>query len=468
MKKALLAVLLLAPPAQAGLTFGLGKGAAKRAAAVIEKAVALSTPTAPASGSGGTGRLKWSVTVNETFNYSSPAISSSGVVYVASSHHFVYYNGYWSQGQKPPAAPYGLYAFNPDGSQAWKYSDGADAPARGSPVIGPDGTIYIVLERLGASQAATSEELHAVNPDGTRKWKTSLCNCYSQIGTLAPSVAADGTIYATGNGLTAFNPADGSVKWTAGGNTSPTSIYFASPVVAHDGTVWSVMWPMTGGQQLRSFDPSDGHLVSTSTDLGTYPISCAPAIAADGTVYLGIHDYNGLSGAANGALLAFTSTGSLKWAFPAVDFDVRSQPSVDFDGTVYFGTKGNNGFVYALNPDGTEKWHHATVNDISCPGCGTDVYDTPAIGQDGTIYVANELSAVYAFKRDGTVLWMDDTLAGGGGFTESSADLAADGTLYIATAYGKFIAVNTASLGLSGSAQVPRFHYDTASSGRQP
>lgn len=208
-----------------------------------------------------------------------------------------------------------------------------------------------------------------------------------------------------------------------------------------------MQWSTYGlfGQMLRAYNP-DGTIKWTSPGLGTYPIMSSPSIAADGTVYLGIHDTLSLSGQAQGALIAFWSTGTIRWAFAAGDFDVRSQPSIDTDGTIYFGTKGNNGYVYAVNPNGTMKWRHATVNDLVCPGCGPDVYNTPAIGADGTIYVANELAFVYAFNPDGTILWKDNNLAVNGGITESSAALAADGTLYIGTAYGQFLAVRTGLL----------------------
>src|SRR4029077_8498420 len=114
----------------------------------------------------------------------------------------------------------------------------------------------------------------------------------------APALGADGTIYAAANGVKAFNPADGSVKWFVAGSNSVTSTYFASPVIAHDGSVWSVFWSTSGrNQSLRAFAPADGHGLAQSPDLGTYPISCAPSIASDGTIYLGIHDASGLSGA---------------------------------------------------------------------------------------------------------------------------------------------------------------------------
>lgn len=144
MRKYLLAPLLLgAAPGQAGLNFGLGKAAAKKSAQILEKAVNKSTEPVPgAEQPSSSGRLRWSY-IGEPVYYASPAIAADGTVYFATSHHYVYYNGYWSQGQKPPLKPYGVYAYTPDGLMKWKYADGMDAPARGSPAIAGDGTLYL-------------------------------------------------------------------------------------------------------------------------------------------------------------------------------------------------------------------------------------------------------------------------------------------------------------------------------------
>jgi outer membrane protein assembly factor BamB len=46
--------------------------------------------------------------------------------------------------------------------------------------------------------------------------------------------------------------------------------------------------------------------------------------------------------------------------------------------------------------DGTEKWHFTT---------GGDVYSSPAIGTDGTIYVGSNDNNLYAINPDGTYKW---------------------------------------------------------------
>ena len=54
-----------------------------------------------------------------------------------------------------------LYALTRDGALKWVYS-GHGSGSQGPTVVGPDGTIYFGTASLSA--------IHAVNPDGTRKW----------------------------------------------------------------------------------------------------------------------------------------------------------------------------------------------------------------------------------------------------------------------------------------------------------
>jgi outer membrane protein assembly factor BamB len=46
-----------------------------------------------------------------------------------------------------------------------------------------------------------------------------------------------------------------------------------------------------------------------------------------------------------------------------------------------------DGKLYAINPDGTQKWAFAT---------GDDVDSSPAIGADGTVYVGSYDNKLYA------------------------------------------------------------------------
>ena len=72
-----------------------------------------------------------------------------------------------------------------------------------------------------------------------------------------------------------------------------------------------------------------------------------------------------------------------------------------------------DGKLYAINADGTEKWSFITVAPITA---------SPAIGEDGTIYVGCHGNYLYAISPDLTEKWnfmitggVDSSPAMGGG-----------------------------------------------------
>lgn len=84
-----------------------------------------------------------------------------------------------------------------------------------------------------------------------------------------------------------------------------------------------------------------------------------------------------------------------------------SSPALAPDGTVYVGSTDH--FLYALNPDGTVKWKYETGNSL---------FASPAIGSDGTIYIGSEDRQIYAINPDGTLRWIRPTKSV---FTSSAA-----------------------------------------------
>src|SRR5204862_317391 len=143
-----------------------------------------------------------------------------------------------------------------------------------------------------------------------------------------------------------------------------------------------------------------------------------PAVAEDGTIYVGSDDDH---------LYAVKSDGSLKWKLRlgACDpngfgpessrCDVDGGPTIGPDGTIYVGGDG----IHAVWPDGTLRWKLAAADKIVA---------TPAIATNNIILIGSEDEHLYALAPDGTLLW---ALALGGD-VDSTPAIARDGTIYVA------------------------------------
>jgi outer membrane protein assembly factor BamB len=116
----------------------------------------------------------------------------------------------------------------------------------------------------------------------------------------------------------------------------------------------------------------------------------------------------------------------LKWGF-TTGYDVYSSPAIGTDGTIYVGSE--DGRLYAINPNGSQKWSFTT---------GDRVYSSPAIGANGTIYVGSTNGKLYAINPDGSQNWSFTT----GGAVLSSPAIGANGTIYVGSTSGKLYAMN--------------------------
>ena len=106
---------------------------------------------------------------------------------------------------------------------------------------------------------------------------------------------------------------------------------------------------------------------------------------------------------------------NLKWS-RQTDDEIWSSPAIDTDGTIYIGS--NDGKIYALNPDSTLKWTFQT---------GDKVESSPAIDIEGTIYFGSYDSYVYALDPNGNLKWSYQT----GDKVLASPSIDVDGTIII-------------------------------------
>jgi len=200
-------------------------------------------------------------------------------------------------------------------------------------------------------------------------------------------------------------------------------------------------WPTFMGNAQRTglsqYDTShvDGTIIWTFKAGGG--IESSPAIGLDGTIYVGSHD---------GYLYAVNPDGTLKWktklATPIEKehyghlISIGSSPAIGEDGTIYIASQDQ--YLHAVSSQGKEKWKFSI-------GHSFDAWASPVIGEDGTIYITSSKpkAGLYAINPDGTEKWKYN--AGANMF--NSPSIGKDGTIYVGMPTGpktnELIAINT-------------------------
>jgi len=191
---------------------------------------------------------------------------------------------------------------------------------------------------------------------------------------------------------------DGSNKW----EYQISNDFFNSPVLDSDGTIYVTSDSSIGwgvvSKRLNAINPD-----------GTKKWEVQPVIGNWGSSSLAISSTEMIYFAAD-SLYAVNADGTIEWVFET-DYLNHSSPAIGNDGTIYVGTSSSyspdNGSLYAINPNGTLKWKFNF-------GCG--MY-SPVLGSDSTIYVigkyidphsgmlANDWVALFAINSDGTLKW---------------------------------------------------------------
>lgn len=95
-------------------------------------------------------------------------------------------------------------------------------------------------------------------------------------------------------------------------------------------------------------------------------------------------------------LYSVTRDGDVRWRFRANE-KIFATPAVDDDGTVYVGSQDD--LFYAIAADGTQRWSYRTRGDND---------GSPTLADDGTIYFGSDDDHVYALTRDGDLRWSVD------------------------------------------------------------
>ena len=259
------------------------------------------------------GRVKWRFQHSDMYTVVRPAVGPDGTVYIVD-------------------VGYHLYALSPDGALKWIVRG---AGTKGL-AVGTDGTVY----------TGSESNIMAFNPDGTLKWNFEQ-NPRAMI-LLGPNVGPDGNIYAVsteGIGIFSLTPA-GALRWAQPEAYDRRIVDYQEIVFGPNGANQQMYF--LANNHLKGLR-LDGSLVFTVPSTGNQP-----ATGPDGTVY---STYT--------ALGAYTPAGSVKWSFTGVINNAATAPDVGPDGVVYF--VHNLGTLYAVNPNGTERWRVVTSEVMEDP-----------------------------------------------------------------------------------------------------
>jgi outer membrane protein assembly factor BamB len=279
-----------------------------------------------------------------------------------------------------------IYSLDTNGQLRWTFPDGDVLNSAISVIrIGPNGRLYF----------STEGAVHSLEMNGSDHLERRV-----EGATGSPVISPDGTLFiCSGNGLDALT-LDLESLWSfaVGVSDDPVDQFCHPTVDPRDGSVY---FHSKRDQTIYALEPDGALRWSYSTPLWSEgPLTIGP----DGTVYVPMAELEGMEDpgcdhrdSSGGILLALGGDGTEQWSFRvpaylmwsfATDggleecYDtsgaIDAKPLVGADGTIYIGTDATR--VVALAPDGTPLW------DFAYPGVD-EVDSSPVIGPDGTLYV---------------------------------------------------------------------------------
>ncbi len=282
-----------------------------------------------------------------------------------------------------------LYTLDQQGHLLWCYE--IDTSFTSAPSVGPDGTVHVGDQK---------GRLHAIDPNGLLRWT------YDTGGFIhaSPAVGQDSTVYVASQAgsLTALNAA-GTKLWEFA-TWAPyhmAGAILASPSIGKDGAIY------VGGlfdPNLYALDPVTGETrwacsFVGKTDPNNPKAGCpltAPVVAADGTIYQTLLDDTRLFaiGPEDGQILWATDMlASIPPDAEYVSTSGWSEPALGPDGTIYVAS--DDAFLRAVTPLGQIKW----VIQLGSSKGYTLVVD-PA----GLIYAAAEDGTLTRVNENGSLL----------------------------------------------------------------
>jgi len=273
----------------------------------------------------------------------------------------------------------GLLAIAPGGEVSWR--NPAVRAQDGSPVIGPDGTVYV---------RGTDATLYAVRPDGTLKWAVApAAPGAALVGLPRPAVGKDGTIYGvrpdstqTRLELLAVSP-NGSVRWR-----TPIGRVLGEIIPAADGGVYVV-----GSGALHK--AADTLLAVRGTGVVRWRLPLPPKITDDGVGLAIGGDGRPFLGRDSGVVPVRAPDASVARAAPRSRWQAAALLGEDGAVLTWRGT-----MILARGPDGVERWRHDVARLLE----GEDVRSITHARGSGRLYVSTKYRVVVLDPEDGREL----------------------------------------------------------------
>ncbi len=263
-----------------------------------------------------------------------------------------------------------LTALSADGSIKWTHDFIAAAPyyAISQPVIGFDGSIYIVFTDLSSGVGAST--LYSMSQQGAINWSVIMGESSFSI---TPVIGSDGTIYtAADRHILAYDNL-GVLRWSA-----------ALPSLVMDNLALS----------------SDDTLYAFA-DNATVTGNCSAVMNSP------LIDNRNLVELIDSNLFAINANGSLKW-HRKIDAFSSQPPAIGIDGTLYYmqiypdsGNFNTEGALFAVSRNGDLLWTKGNI--WSCGECGGGEISAPVIAQDGSLIVRG--SETHMINPDGSTKW---------------------------------------------------------------
>jgi len=250
--------------------------------------------------------------------------------------------------------------------------------AKSSPRPTPDGDTVLIPADTG--------ELHAVAPDGERRWRVET-GAAASLGFHGTPLVVEGTAYVGGydGSMYAYDVATGTRVWKTSNLRLRGAIAIGSSPAYWDGVVYVV------AEYNYPWQPPSGTMWALDAATGT-------PLWHDSRLWGMPHPSTSIDPAAERLLTGSNDGVCYAWEFPSLEpaWSFRTGAEIKgtiptYDGSAFVGSW--DGHLYRLDlADGTEEWSFET---------GRVIMSNPGIDPDtGTVYVGSDDDHVYALDAD--------------------------------------------------------------------